>query len=110
MILPSIKTYGEYKSDNYGCHCLVVTIPRESLPDIRVWFSYETPIAFMEDGNIVCRENDWGPTTGKHMRWIGVDKQNRVSAEEFCRRFENMLNGHPVALIRQLQQANKIRC
>ena len=107
MTLPRIETYGRYKSGNYGAHCLVVSIPREELPDIKIWFSYETPIAFREDGRIVCRENEWGPTTGKHMRWIGVDKKDRVSREEFERRFYNLLNGHPVGLIREITKARK---
>ena len=66
MKLPSFNTYGNYSSDNYGAHCLVFRSPT-----IDVYFSYKTPVAFetIETG-LVVRENDWGPTTGKHLNWI----------------------------------------
>lgn len=39
--------------------------------DLRVWFSYKTPVAFQkgEDSVIVC-ENKWGRTTGKHINHV----------------------------------------
>jgi len=41
--------------------------------------------AFRVDGHRrVVRQNDWGPTTGKHLKWIdGGDKKNRVDSETF---------------------------
>ena len=39
-----------------------------SLCGLEIWFSYFTPIAFQFHGKeLVIRENDWGPTTGRHM-------------------------------------------
>jgi len=84
MGLPSISSYGEYSSDNYGAHCLRVDMGR-----VTVWFSYRTPIAFRADGhNKVVRQNEWGPTTGKHLKWIdgntSRDKNSgRVDGEMF---------------------------
>ncbi len=64
--LPTISGYGQYSSDNYGLNCLRITIG-----DLTLWFSYETVVAYYDftDGKIVS-ENNWGPTTGKHLNWI----------------------------------------
>jgi len=36
-----------------------------------IYFSYDTPIAFHDrEHGFVVRRNDWGTTTGKHMKWI----------------------------------------
>lgn len=80
MTLPSFHTYGNYKSDNYGAHCLVF-----HTSNLSVWFSYCTPVAFQQLGKPkVVRQNDWGPTTGKHLNWIdGGDKASRVPGERF---------------------------
>lgn len=82
MNLPSFDTYGNYKSSNYGANALVFTIGT-----VKVYFSYKTPVAFSTNGNLVVRENEWGPTTGKHLNWIdGGDKESkaeRVSGAEF---------------------------
>lgn len=56
------------------------------LGSLSVWFSYETPIAFQSGyGRIVVRENDWGPTTGKHLNWIadGPSASDRVDGKTF---------------------------
>lgn len=103
--LPRIWSYGEYSSSNYGAHCLAVDVG-----PVRVWFSYRTPVAFQVDGHSrVVRQNDWGPVTGKHLRWIdghlSRDKDNgRVDGETFERlwkeQVEPRLNGEelqPVA-------------
>lgn len=83
--LPSIGSYGEYSSSNYGAHTLKVSM---QLPDgsiLTVWFSYETPIAFYSHATgKVVRENSWGPTTGKHLNWVdGGNKKARVSSDKF---------------------------
>lgn len=79
--LPEISSYGEYASGNYGAHSLVVKVG-----SLTVYFSYHTPVAFRAGGHLVVRENDWGPTTGKHLNWIdGGDKRSRISGAEFQR-------------------------
>lgn len=55
---------------------------------VRVWFSYETPIAVQDrDGSTYVRTNQWGTTTGKHLnRMDGGDtdaKAHRLDTEEF---------------------------
>ncbi len=44
--MPSISSYGNYSSSNYGAHCL-----RVDVGPLRVWFSYSTPVAFHKDGS-----------------------------------------------------------
>lgn len=78
--LPTIGTYGNYASGNYGLNALRVTVG-----SLTVYFSYRTPVAFHVFGhNPVVRENDWGPTTGKHLNWIdGGKKLDRISDVNF---------------------------
>lgn len=51
------------------------------------WFSYKTCVAFEEPDLHGCRrvvrENDWGPTTGKHLNEIDPDKSLRIPGDEF---------------------------
>ncbi len=77
------QTYGNYSSDNYGAHALQFFTPQATY-----WFSYKTLVAFQVLGRLrIVRENDWGPTTGKHLNWIdGGDhyaKKERVDGETF---------------------------
>ena len=86
--LPTISNYGNYSSSNYGAHTLQVDVG-----PLSVWFSYKTPVAFRAPGiPIVVRKNEWGPTTGKHLRWIDGETsktaKTRVSSEEFERLWE----------------------
>lgn len=42
-----------------------------AIGNLSVWYSYETPVAYRVDGApIVVRQNEWGPTTGRHIREI----------------------------------------
>ena len=85
--LPSFETYGNYSSGNYGTNALVFTIG-----SVDVYFSYKTPVAFRTpQTGLVVRENDWGPTTGKHLNWIdGGKKTDRISGEEFVSLLEKI--------------------
>ena len=59
---------------------------RVDVGGVTFWFSYRTCVAFnRHDGTgPVVRENDWGPTTGKHLNWIDDgDKGRRVPANVF---------------------------
>lgn len=79
--LPSIRSYGEYKSGNYGAHSLRVDIGTLSL-----YFSYETVIAFQDADGLKVRENSWSTTTGKHLNWIdggGDAKKKRLDSQTF---------------------------
>lgn len=65
------------------------------LPDLVIWFSYETPIAYMQnirDGrgklhpdtfNLHITKNIWSSTTGKHLNMIDPDKSKRIDNHEF---------------------------
>jgi len=55
-------------------------------PDLRVYYSYTTPVALMIDGHLKVSQNQWSITTGKHLTWIdGGDKVKklRLKPEEF---------------------------
>lgn len=80
MTLPKINTYGNYNSDNYGAHCMCVEVG-----PIDLYYSYRTLVAFRAPGiGLVVHENIWGPTTGKHLKWIdNGNKSSRVSSTEF---------------------------
>jgi len=77
--LPKFWNYGKYSSSNYGAHSLAVTVG-----SLTIYFSYKTPIAFCTGGRRYVRENEWGPTTGKHLNWIDDgEKKNRIPGEQF---------------------------
>lgn len=51
---------------------------------VELYFSYETLVAFKVSGfHLVSVENCWGPTTGKHLNWIGEPKNERLSFDDF---------------------------
>lgn len=80
MNLPTIDTYCNYSSGNYGAHAL-----RVDFDNLTLWYSYNTIIAFRGGGYpMTVRQNDWSTTTGKHLNAIdGSDKKGRVSGEKF---------------------------
>jgi hypothetical protein len=55
--------------------------------DLSLWFSYETVVAFVFEGDLVVSENRWGPTTAKHLKYIdggaADEKAARLPAEAF---------------------------
>lgn len=78
-MLPTFRSYGDYSSSNYGVNSLCFTVK-----DLEIYFSYKTPVAFWHPSTgLVIRQNDWGPTTGKHLNWIDSDKSKRISGEDF---------------------------
>jgi hypothetical protein len=89
--LPKFRSYGDYKSDNYGAHCLAFTLGR-----LTVYFSYKTPVAFESPRTgLIVRDNDWGPTTGKHLNWIdGGNKAKRISGTTFEDRLGKLLDNY----------------
>jgi hypothetical protein len=92
MTLPSFETYGNYSSGNYGAHALVFSLPN----GIDVYFSYKTPVAFRNNGHVIVRQNDWGPTTGKHLNAIdGGDKDaknRRLPGDQFETALQSVFN------------------
>ena len=86
-ILPDFGTYVKYSSDNYGAHCLWFSDSKGRA----FYFSYQTLVAFRAKGQTVCRENVWGPTTGKHLNAIEPDHSKRVNADEFDRLYDELV-------------------
>lgn len=72
---------------------------RFDLGDVTVWYSYKTIVAFRDSfGKRYVRQNDWGPTTGKHLNAIdGGDKKARIPGDEFERKLRTCLRYPPVA-------------
>lgn len=58
--------YGQYSNDNYGANCIAIDVG-----DVTFYFSYDTVVAYRAPGEgFVISENNWGPTTGKHLNFI----------------------------------------
>jgi len=54
--------------------------------DVKVGFSYSTPIGVYVTGEgwtLREMENEWGPTTRKHLNYLSADKTIRVSGDVF---------------------------
>ena len=80
---------------NIGIEQIKPNLTKVNIGGVRVWFSYETPIAFQVDGQPrVVRENVWSNTTGKHLNAIdGGDKEakeRRVSSDDFNRALDEL--------------------
>lgn len=59
------------------------------LSNLKLYFSYETLIAFEHpDAGLVIRENNWGPTTGKHLNAINNDTRIRVPGNLFQQQWQ----------------------
>ena len=57
---------------------------RVDIGDITVYFSYSTIVAFRTPGSgLVCSENVWSQTTGKHLNFIQPNKARRVPHDEY---------------------------
>ena len=94
--LPCWICYGEYRDLKYGAHALMF-----SLGPLDVYFSYKTPVAFRAPRTgLVVRQNDWGPTTGKHLNWIDggdkSDKARRIPGPGFERQLAAAYSGETV--------------
>ena len=86
-----MSVYGNYKSGNYGAHCLRLDIGYLSL-----WISYDTVVAAQDGcGDLLVSKNCWGPTTGKHLNAIdGGDKKARLPRAEFEAKVAEILAAH----------------
>lgn len=90
----SISCYGKYpySGGGYGAHCMMVTVG-----EIDLYFSYQTCIAFRTPGfGLVCSQNNWSTTTGKHLNWVQPDKTKRVS--DFDKRLNEILAKYNLAI------------
>lgn len=90
MNLPTISSYGNYESDNYGAHTLCV-----DFDNFRLYYSYKTIVAFYDVvTGLVCCGNVWGVTTGKHLNWIQSDKKLRVKHDKFQEMLKAAIERH----------------
>lgn len=88
--LPEISSYGEYSNDNYRVNSFMVDLDK-----IRLYYSYETIVAFytIQTGLVAC-ENIWSVTTGKHLNWIQPDKSERIKYDDFQEQLKDALDAH----------------
>lgn len=63
----------------------LITIYRKDKLPIYFYFSYETIVGIEANGHTYCRQNDWGPTTGKLLNEIEPDKTKRLPEAEFTK-------------------------
>ena len=57
---------------------------KQEKPNLKVYYSYTTPVALEIDGQLKVSENQWSVTTGRHLTWIdGGNKKGRLKREEF---------------------------
>lgn len=70
----------------------------ERIGNLVVYFSYRTPVAFDDGGNIAVSKNMWGVTTGGHLNAIdaqyGRSREQRISRAEFEHLYHLMLRKH----------------
>lgn len=86
----SVRSYGNYSSDNYGAHAL-----RVSVGSLNLYFSYKTCIAFENGRGLKVSENVWGPTTGKHLNWLDSgNKKKRLPRAQFEQELAELLQRH----------------
>lgn len=95
MLAISKKTYGNYSDGNYGTHCI-----RLDIGSLALWFSYDTVVAFHEDGHSRrVSKNLWGPTTGKHLNAIDDgNKKDRLPRKEFEKQLNGVLVAHKLVV------------
>ena len=57
---------------------------KQEKPNLKVYYSYTTPVALEIDGVLKVSENQWSVTTGRHLTWIdGGNKKERLTSEQF---------------------------
>lgn len=92
MKLPTMKSYYPYSSDNYGANSLVHNFEKLSL-----YYSYNTCVAYIDNGELVIRKNDWSTTTGKHLNAICSDKSIRIDGAEFETKLTEVLKKYKLS-------------
>jgi D-mannonate dehydratase len=57
---------------------------KQEKPNLKVFYSYVTPVALEIDGQLKVSENQWSVTTARHLTWIdGGNKKARLKRDEF---------------------------
>lgn len=76
---------------------------------IEMYFSYRTCVAFRDPatGRLLVCENDWGPTTGRHLNELDDDdRENRLPHSEFVQALDAFLDS--VVLLPTVEVAEEI--
>jgi hypothetical protein len=87
-----------YPSTKYRTYCEKTT-KKNALcfsmgENLEVYYSYETPVAYCHNGQLVVRKNDWKQTTGKHLNAIdGGDKSSRIDGKQFVSQLNKIMGG-----------------
>lgn len=81
---------------------------RVNIAGVTLWFSYETCIAYQLPGQAwpTVRENDWGPTTGKHLNLVEGSDQRvpGLEFEEQLRDIEERMEYRPGPTMEEIQE------
>ena len=57
---------------------------KQEKPNLKVFYSYTTPVALEIDEQLKVSENQWSVTTARHLTWIdGGNKKARLKRDEF---------------------------
>ena len=93
--LPTFESYMPSASKNYGLNSLRFFDASGRC----YWFSYQTLVAFTDgEGRRYVRQNEWGPTTGKHLNAIdGGNVNTRLSADAFQAKYAE-IHAEPVSV------------
>lgn len=80
MQMPKFSCYVRHTSNNYGLNSLCSEADGRDF-----YFSYRTLVAFRgRDGRLIVRQNDWGPTTGRHLNTIDNGRKDaRLASDAF---------------------------
>lgn len=97
--IPTLSSYGDYSSCNYGAHCMRLEIPAtaKNKHGITLFFSYDTLIAFRGFINesmhgLFVVKNTFSNTTGKHLNFIdGGRKESRLEYSQFIKLFNKAI-------------------
>jgi hypothetical protein len=71
-----------------------------NIGNLTLYFSYKTVVAFSDGYNkTVVSENNWGPTTGKHLNAIDNGrKDQRLKRADFEAALEEVLKKHDLTI------------
>lgn len=73
---------------NTGSNQQTVTIN-----DLDIFFSYETPIGFRHNYEVVVSENIWSRTTAKHLTALPCAKEDRIPNKDFMEQLNKVWEG-----------------
>jgi hypothetical protein len=86
-----ISSYYTRKDGKFNGDAMAFEIANDTL-NFKVWFSYETPVAFKVNGIMVIANLKYSNTTSKHLKAIDpYFKESGIPFEMFNRRLQMIL-------------------